>query len=167
MDVSCKKKDDFEKYYQNEYKNIISHYYEFINEKKKKVIIPRLIACFIFCIILIILKKKFNINEILGNYDDIAVIIFFVIVIFSFIYSIKKTLDNIMFELNETIVKDIIAFICDTNINNVRYEPKLMVSKDDFSKLELFNLDVVNYSGRNFIKTMYNKNTMVFSDMEK
>lgn len=166
MDVSLKNQSNFENYYQGEYKDIVTHYYEIVKGKKLSTIILKIIFSIILSIISIILINKFNIKEILENYYSIVSIMYFIFIVLVTFFSIRNSLKEIMSELNEYIIKDMIAFISDNNIEDVMYEPKKKVSEESFDKMELFNLDVVKYNGKNYIKALYNKNSMVFSDME-
>ncbi len=166
MDVNIKNQYDFEKYYRNEYNEVITNYYELIKVKRLLAIIFRIIFSIILSVISVMLINTFCTKTMLNNYYSIILTIYFVIIFFATIFSIKKALNDIMFDLSEQIIKDMIAFISNNNANEVMYEPKMRVSKDSLNKMELFNLDVVKYSGKNYIKAQYNKNNMVFSDMQ-
>ena len=166
MDVSLKNKIDFEKYYQNEYNNVITHYYEITKGKKILAITSRIIFSIVLSIIYLVLINTSKLKEILNDYYITLTMIYFVIIIISTILAIRKSLIQIMYELNENIIRDLLAFISDNEPENVIYEPKKMVSEKSFDEMELFNLDVVKYNGKNYIKVPYNKNNMVFSDMK-
>ena len=166
MDVNIKNEFDFEKYYKNEYNCIISNYYESVKNKRTKIIVFKIIFSIILSAFVIGLINIFNIEALLNNYYSVILIIYFIVIFSTMIMSIKKSLDCMMLELNEYIIKDMIAFVSNNDVSEIMYEPEKMVSRDSFDKMELFNLDVVKYNGKNYIKVLYNKNSMVFSDIE-
>ena len=166
MDVNIKNEFDFEKYYKNEYNCIISNYYESVKNKRTKIIVFKIIFSIILSAFVIGLINIFNIEALLNNYYSVILIIYFIVIFSTMIMSIKKSLDCMMLELNEYIIKDMIAFVSNNDVSEIMYEPEKMVSRDSFDKMELFNLDVVKYNGKNYIKVLYNKNSMVFLDIE-
>ena len=166
MDVNLKNEIEFEKYYQNEYSKVITHYYEFLKEKRLSIVIFRIIFGAILSIISVILINTLNLKELLNNYYTIGITLYFIIIATATIVSIRKSLTEIMYKLNEDIFRDLLAFISDNELENIIYEPKKRLSEEAFDKMELFNLDVVKYNGKNYIKVPYNKNNMVFSDMK-
>ena len=166
MDVNLKNQSNFEKYYQSEYKDVMAHYYETVKGKKLSTIAFRVLFGGTLSVISIVLANKFDIKEVLDNYYTLISTIYFAFIVVATFFSIKNTLKEIMSKLNEDIMRDIIAFISDNKIEDIMYEPKKKLSEESFDKMELFNLDVVKYNGKNYIKALYNKNNMVFSDME-
>lgn len=166
MDVNLKNQSNFEKYYQSEYKDVMAHYYETVKGKKLSTIAFRVLFGGALSVISIVLANKFDIKEVLNNYYTLVSTIYFAFIVVATFFSIKNTLKEIMSKLNEDIMRDIIAFISDNKIEDIMYEPKKKLSEESFDKMELFNLDVVKYNGKNYIKALYNKNNMVFSDME-
>lgn len=165
MDVKLKSEVDFEKYYQSEYKNEISSYYENLKDKKKFNIILSSVFAIVISIVSVLAIDVLNLKELLNNKFSIVVSIYFIILLLGTIFAIYNSLKREMLKINEDIIKDILAFISDNPQNEVTFEPKLMLSKDALDKMELFNLDVVKYTGKNYIKVKYNNNMMVFSDM--
>lgn len=166
MDVNLKNEIDFEKYYQNEYNNVIANYYEMLKGKRVSAIIFRIIFSIALSIIYIIVMNTLNLKEMLNNYYTIINIIYFTTVIIGTLFSIRKCLHETMYELNQDIMKDILAFISNKGLNDIVFDSKLKLSEESLDKMDLFNLNVVKYSGKNYIKVPYNKNTMVFSDMK-
>jgi len=165
MDVKIKNEIDFEKYYQSEYNSVISHYYEMIKGKKISLIISRLLFGIIISIISTVLINKLNLRNYINSYYTIATTIYFVVIVLTTLLSIHNRLKVEMQKLNENIIKDILSFISDNELDNIMFDPKKKLSEEAFDKMELFNLDVVKYNGKNYIKVPYNKNNMVFSDM--
>ena len=166
MDVNLKDEIDFEKYYQNEYSNVIANYYEMLKGKRLSAIIFRIIFSVALSIIYLMVMNKLNIKEVLNNYYMIINVIYFAIIIICTFFSIKHCLNERMYELNQDIISDIQAFISNNGLNNIVFDPKLKLSEEAFDKMDLFNLNVVKYTGKNYIKVPYNKNNMVFSDMK-
>jgi len=160
-----KMEKDFENFYQNEYYNTIEKYYDILKKKKKSILLFRVVIGIIISLIytyfIMIFKFKSNLN----NYYIMINIIFYLVLSVMIIISIYKSLKIEMEKINEYVIKDILAFISDNDLNNVIYEPKKKVSKESFDKMELFDLNIVKYNGKNYIKVPYNKNNMVFSDM--
>lgn len=166
MDVNLKNEIEFEKFYQNEYINAISYYYENLKGKRISTIAFRLLFTAILSAISGILINTLNLKEILNDYYNTVIYIYYILVTIATIFSIKKALAKIMYKLNEDIMRDLFAFISNNGLENVMYDPKKMLSEEALEKMELFNLDVVKYRGKNYIKVPYNKNNMVFSDIK-
>jgi len=166
MDVNLKKELEFEKFYQNEYINTISHYYENLKGKKISTIVFKILFTVILCIISRMLINTFNLKELLNCYYSIVLYSYYAIIVIATIFSTKKSLSKLMYELNEDIMRDLFSFISNNELENVMYDPKKMLSKEALEKMELFNLDIVKYRGKNYIKVPYNKNNMVFSDIK-
>lgn len=166
MDVNLKNEIDFEKYYQNEYNNVIANYYEMLKGKRASAIIFRIIFSMVLSIVYIIVMNALNLKEMLNNYYTVINIIYFTTVIIGTLSSIRNCLNETMYELNQDIMKDILAFISNNGLNDIVFDPKLKLSEESLDKMDLFNLNVAKYSGKNYIKVPYNKNTMVFSDMK-
>ena len=163
MDV--KNEFDFQKYYENEYNSIISNYYEMLKGKKVLPIIFRIIFGVVISTISLIIINKLNLKAYLDNYYTLTTWTYFATIIVSTLLSIYKYLNDEMVKINEYIFKDLLAFISGNELDQVMYEPKKKVSEEAFDKMELFNLDIVKYNGRNYIKVPYKGNNMVFSDM--
>ncbi len=164
MDV--KTKLDFEKYYQSEYKNTILGYYEKLKEKRTAAIVLRIISGVIVSIMAFLLIDLLNLKTIIDAHYSKLLVFYNIFIAVGVFLSIKAALSKMMYELNEDIIRDIIAYISENTTNDIMFEPKKMLSRDALEKMELFNLDVVKYTGKNYIKALYNKNSMVFSDME-
>lgn len=162
MDVN--QTTNFESFYSNKYKEIVKEYYDLVKPKKIRVIIFVILLGVLLGIMPTIF---FNIlKQLLGNYYTMSITLYYIVMIVITLYSIKKSLKLIMVEVNEYIIRDIIAFISNNNVENIMFEPKQRLAKEAFEKMDLFNLNIVKYNGSNYIKALYNKNTMVFSDME-
>lgn len=162
MDVN--KSINFEEFYLNKYKDTIKEYYDLVKPKKIRVIILRILLGGLLGIIPTfvsdILKQTF------ANYYIMLMILYYIIVAVTTLYSMKESLKDIMFDVNEDIIRDMIAFISNNNVNDIVFEPKQRLKEEALDKMELFNLNIVKYNGRNYIKALYNNNTMVFSDIE-
>jgi len=166
MDVKIKNQIEFENFYKNEYINVISHYYENLKEKRLPIIIYRIIFGIISGLIPIVLINTFSLKGLINNYYNIVIYIYYAIITIATIFSIKKSLSKVMYELNNDIICDLLAFISNNELENVEYSPKKRLSEEALERMELFNLDVVKYKGKNYIKAPYNKNKMVFSDIK-
>ena len=162
MDVN--QTTNFESFYSNKYKEIVKEYYDLVKPKKIRVIIFVILLGVLLGIMPTIF---FNIlKQLLGNYYTMSITLYYIVMIVITLYSIKKSLKLIMVEVNEYIIRDIIAFISNNNVENIMFEPKQRLAEEAFDKMNLFNLNIVKYNGSNYIRALYNKNTMVFSDME-
>ena len=162
MDVN--QTTNFESFYSNKYKEIIKEYYDLIKPKKIRVIIFITLLGVLLGIMSILFSNI--LKQLFVNYYTMLIILYYIVTIVTILYSIKKSLKSIMIEINEDIIRDIIAFISNNNVENILFEPKQRLAEEAFDKMNLFNLNIVKYNGRNYIRALYNKNTMVFSDME-
>lgn len=163
MDV--KKNIDFEQYYENEYNNVIAHYYKNIKDEKMFAIILRIIVGVILIVILTMIDKKINLKEPLNNYYIWIISAYYTLIVVGTIISIINHLKKQIYKINEYIIKDMVAFVTNNDLDDVTYESKLQISEDSIEKMGLFNLDVVKYNGKNYINAQYNKNSMAFSDI--
>ncbi len=167
MDVSkkIKNKFDFQQYYQEQYSKVITRYYDLIKEKRNSNIGYGVLLGIIVEVIYFIIMNLFKIKEIFEQYYDFFTVGYLVIVVVCVIISIHKSLKKELYKISEYIIKDMIAFASDNELENVKYEPKQRVSKESFDRMNLFNLDIVQYNGENYINVLYEKKSMVFSDM--
>lgn len=160
-----KSEEDFNHFFDNEYYDKLNVYYNECNKKKKKIMLSKLFWGSILAIFFVIVTTLIELNKYTNGslwLIDLAVICVIGIGVFFAIYN--NTRKN-MIELNDKIIMDIIAFITGNSIENIEYSPEKRISKNSLNESNLFNLNVVNYNGKNFIKAPYNKNTMVFSDI--
>lgn len=167
MDVILKTKENFEEFYKTDYKNKIDSYYKKITGKKIKLFLVRAIVMIALYVIIFLLCEFFKVKQQIEiSYYYTGVILCLLFVLISTIISIYKSFKCENRKLNEYIIEDIIAFVSDSNLNEIKFERKSRLSKESFEKMELFNLDTVNYDGRNFISANYNGNDMFFSDID-
>lgn len=166
MSVKKKNLDDFKSFYNIKYKDIINNYYKYILEEEKSIITHRFIILVIFVILFIVYTYFFGLKNMINHNIVYMFLIFFFSCFTILLLSARVSLNKLVYKMNEYIIKDIIAFISENNEKNISFEPKQMLSKDSFSQMDLFNLDVVKYTGKNYIRVPYNKNALVFSDME-
>lgn len=167
MDVSkkIKNKFDFQQYYQEQYSKVITRYYDLIKEKRNSNIGYGVLLGIIVEVIYFIIMNLFKIKEIFEQYYVFFTVGYLVIVVVYVFISIHKSLKKELYKISEYIIKDMIAFASDNELENVKYEPKQRVSKESFDRMDLFNLDIVQYNGENYINVLYEKKSMVFSDM--
>ncbi len=166
MDVTVKSLEDFEKYYQSNYQEVVSQFYERIKSKKGEIIGLRVAIGVILCLLVPTLCETLHLKEILGSRYSVLLYCAYALILLGTFFAIKTSLAKLFQEQSETMIKDIIAFICSKNKDEVMFEPKLMISTEALEKMELFNLDVVKYTGKNYIKAPFFKNNMVFADMK-
>lgn len=160
-----KNDEEFNQFLDNKYFDEISELYGCIKEKKKKIIISKirfgLIIEGFFIVITNVIELNKYVNGFLWLIDLVTILIISVIAYSSTCFEIRK----IMKSLNDEIIKDIFSFISDNDRNEIEYSPEKKISKDSLNEAGLFNLDIVNYDGKNFTKVPYYKNTMIFSDL--
>ncbi len=160
-----KSEEDFNHFFDNEYYDKLKVYYEECNKEKKKIIFSKLLYGSILTIFFIIITAVIELNKytngLLWLIDILAISVIGISVFFAIYNSIKEY----MLELNDEIIKDMISFLSGNPTENIEYSPEKRISKNSLNESNLFNLNVVNYNGKNFIKAPYNKNTMVFSDI--
>ena len=157
--------EEFKQFFDNEYFDKLNIYYNEHNKKKKNIVLSKVcygsILAIFFVIITTVIELNRYINGLLWFLD---IIVIFIIVV-SVLFAIHSNIRESMFEFNDKIIVDIIAFLSENPIDNIEFSPNKRISRNSLNESNLFNLNVVNYSGKNFIKAPYNKNTMVFSDM--
>lgn len=160
-----KSEEDFNHFFDNEYYDKLTAYYEEGNKKKRKIILSKVlygsVLAIFFVIIIGIIELNKYVNGFLWLIDTTAI----VVIGFCTFYDIYNNIRKNMIELNDEIIMDIIAFLSGNLVENIEYSPEKRISKDSLNESNLFNLNVTNYNGKNFIKVPYNKNTMVFSDI--
>ena len=156
-----KNKKDFLYYYQKEYKKVLDRKVkEFQKEyfKKLKIIIfEHIMYLVIFGLLILFFGDKF---------DNILSLIFISLVMMLFFFIINyKLLDNqkkdISYQINYFIYQDILSFFTDDFI----YEENTQLAIEDFNKMGLFNLDILNYQGCNFTGTTINNKNIIYCDV--
>ncbi len=156
-----KNKKDFLLYYQKEYKMILDRKVDELKKeyyKKLKVIILEQVMYFIVFVLLIIL---FGDNSILT-----LLLIFLLMILFGFTLFINyKLLDNqkkdISYQINIVIYQDILSFLT----NDYLYEENTQLAIEDFNKMGLFNLDILNYEGCNFTGVNIDNKRFLYCDV--
>ena len=160
-----KSDEDFNQFFDNEYYDKLTEYYESYRNERKKAIISKSIfggiLSFFFIVIMIVIELNKYVNGYVWVIDIVALICIVVGVYLSIYNELKKD----MKELNDEIIKDIIVFISDSSQEKVEFSPDCRVSRDSLNESNLFNLGLVEFNGKNFIKVPYHKNTLVFSDL--
>lgn len=160
-----KSEDDFNQFLDNEYFDELSTYYNSYYNRIRKAITSKIVFGVILGIFFLIIANVVELNKYVNVFFwliDFFVIFFIAVGTFFSIYSEIK---NDMFELNDEIIKDIVSFISERDKTDIDYSPNKMISKESLNEVGLFNLDVVKYSGKNYLNVPYYKNTMVFSDI--
>ena len=139
MDVN--QTTNFESFYSNKYKEIVKEYYDLVKPKKIRVII----VITLLGVLLGIMPTLFSniLKQLFVNYYTTLIILYYIVMIVTILYSIKKSLKSIMIEINEDIIRDIIAFISNNNVENILFEPKQRLAEEAFDKMNLFNLNIV------------------------
>lgn len=158
---------EFKDYYEKQYISVIDTYYQELRKENIKKLLKNLAYLLIALILFFGITNLFNLNE-RFQYFNLITVLFVIMAIYFTISSIKDDKNILLLNLQQRVVKDILAFILQDNPDNILYEPKLMISKDSFEKAELFNLDLkdVKFSGENYVRFKYNNNTIVFSDLD-
>lgn len=159
--------NDFKDFYESKYYEVIDNYYDEIKKEHFKEILKNIGILFIAIVLFFVLSEVFNLPEKIGYYNLITVI-YLVLAVYITITSIIEDKKNLVSEVRKKVMKDMLAFIVSDDANNVVYDQKMQVSKESFNKAELFNLELkdIRYKGANYARFKYNKNTIVFSDID-
>lgn len=155
--------NDFIKYYEEEYKNIINN--DLTNELAKYRQSLIMIIIGMMTPLVLIYLNYLNILKV----NSSTQIFIYIILVFSFfllLISGIKTINNkkkkMMHTINNLIFADIIKFITD---NNYEYTSNMELAEEDFAKINLFNLETLYYQGRNFTRCVNNSLPMIISDV--
>lgn len=160
-----KSEEDFNHFFDNEYYDKLKEYYNEYKDEIKRIIISKCVFGGILSIFFILIMIAIQLNEYLYGLVWIIDIIALICIGLGTFISIHSEIKKEMKNYNDEIIKDILAFISNNVADNVEYSPEKRISKSSLNESNLFNLNIVNYNGKNFIKAPYNKNTMVFSDI--
>lgn len=163
MDV--KKSVSFEEYYEDEYHRAIKRYYESVKNKKTFCIIVGFVTLIFLIALLEYIFKSLNLFEILNEYYTVVKYSCFTILAIIIFIPVYISLKKEMYGINEHVIRDILLFINEGDSSKVEYKPKSKLSNDSLNKMELFNLDVVRYTGKNFSTAYYKKHLMTFADI--
>lgn len=158
---------DFKEFYESKYYEVIDNYYDEIKKEYFKEILKNIGILFIAIVLFFVLSEVFSLPEKIRYYNLIT-IIYLALAIYRTITSIIEDKKNLVSEVRKKVMKDMLAFIVSDDSNNVVYDQKMQVSKESFNKSELFNLELkdIQYKGANYARFKYNKNTIVFSDID-
>lgn len=161
-----KSEEDFNQFFDNEYYSKVSEYYEGYKNDRKKAIVSKCLFGGMLSIFFIIIMIVIELNKYVNGYLWLIDIVALVCIVIGVLLSIYNELKKDMKELNDEIIKDILVFISNSSSDKVEYSPEKRVSKESLNESNLFNLNLVDFDGMNFVKVPYYKNTMVFSDLQ-
>ncbi len=162
MDV--KTEENFREFYENEYCSVINEYYENLKKTKNTIFISRIVIGILLIVVPFVAIKMFAEQIPITAYGP-ACALWSIAIIALIIFAIHSNMKKQMYELNEEIIKDILVFISNGDREKIKYEPKTRLSTESFDNMELFNLDVVKYNGKNYTCVPYNKKNIVLSDI--
>ncbi len=152
-------KDEFEKF-NNNYREKLEKYFSKFYKRKNNIIFKFLMVLCVFEMIYIVFSLILFKEDILKL---ISIIICTLIIVIVFIFAIYKALKREKIYITDNIILDIVKFI--SKDDNSVFDPGRMISKETISKMELFNLEKLQYTGKNVIQSNFNGNPMSFSDM--
>ena len=158
-----KNKKDFLLYYQKNYKNIIDKKFDELNKeyyRKVKNIMVEYIICFILLVVLILFFYNNFINIISIVFIILLMFLFFFIIFINYKYLSNKQ-KELSYQINNLIYQDIISFLT----NNYLYEENTQLAIEDFKKMGLFNLDILNYQGSHFTCVNINNKRFLYCDV--
>ncbi len=157
-----KTKDDFLNFYHASYRNyLFKLYHNEIHEYQKKlikIVIKEFLMVIFLLFILFVWYMKY------WDFSFLLVIFFLISFLALTVINIKYLFDmasDTKYEINYLIYKDLLGFIS----NNDYYECRNnQLSKEDFSRMNLFNLSILNYQGDNFAASSYLGKRFLFCD---
>ncbi len=158
-----KNKKDFLLYYQKEYKKILDKNIDKLNKeyyKKVKNIILEHIIYFIMVIMLIFVFYNNFSNIIFMVFIILLVILFFFIIFINYKLLTNQRKD-ISYQINSLIYQDILSFLT----NDYLYEKNTQLAIEDFNKMGLFNLDILNYRGSHFTGVNIHNKRFLYCDV--
>lgn len=164
MDV--KNEVDFSNFLESEYLSKIDEYYGEVEKNIKSTLIIGFSVSIAFAIVFPLVFKPSMVMETIGNGYFVILICYYLILFGAALITIRRACKKILFKINESIIKDILAFILNDESSDITYEPKKRVSKAALMEYDLFNFDLLNYDGKNYTCAKFNNDWMVFSDIE-
>lgn len=168
--MDLKSENDFLEFYENEYKYTIERYYENNKIKRNKIILLGIFILGILISLSLYIVNVSNIKDYIVQYmlPGKKILIGYIVALTFFIFlGIRSALKKVMNTLSEDIIRDIYTYIGDENPKNpVKYKPASQLKSDYFNKMELFNLDLLKYTGKNYSEVYYNKKNMCFCDVK-
>lgn len=167
--MDLKSENDFIQYYENEYNYTIDRYYDNYKSKRKEIIVSRIIILIVLVIISILVMDVLNLKSQIEQsslpYNSV-IICYYTFISLVFAFSTFSALKKSMTTITEYIIGDIYSFIGDTNpAKPADYRPNSKLNADSINAMDLFNLDILKYTGKNYSLVQYNKKNMCFCDL--
>lgn len=165
MKYVYKSEEDFNHFLDNEYYDKLNEYYTGYKDKRTKIIISKCIFGIVLAVFFVVVMNVIELNKYINGYVWFVDLIAIICTVWAVITSMHHDLKRGLKDVNDEIIKDLIVFISDSSYENVEYSPEKRISKESLNESNLFNLGLVEFNGKNFIKAPYYNNTMVFSDL--
>ena len=159
-----KTKEDFIYFYNNILKDIVKdsfdlYHNDYINKKNKVVFEQSILLIFIFITIFLLIKEIYDKYILLLLLAVFSLLFIFLLIIN--LRSLKMKRKSCYYLVNRTIYQSILEFISN---NDFVYESNTQLAYEDFMKMSLFNLNLLNYVGSNFTASHLNDKRFVFCD---
>ncbi len=140
---------EFKDFYYSSYKNEFDLFYQDARKRYLKKLY-KLLSIEGILLLIIIASVFLYIYNIFSNYIVLILIVLFVSLLYSFLLLINNIFflkEKLYIEVNSKLYQDFLLFISD---DEYIYEEDTELNIDDFRKMSLFNLKLLNYSGKNF-----------------
>ena len=158
-----KNKEDFIKFYDEYYGTIINKFFKKELKKYNKIrlgYILKNIVCFLL---------PFFFYFFIDLEEDLKVFVtfcLFIAIFFLFLLDLKllkNKYNKFLNYVNREIYCNLLIFI--TNDQNIHYYPNTVLALNDFNQMNLFNLDLLYYDGKNLTSSFFLNKSFVFCDI--
>ena len=151
--------DFYNKYFKKELNNYCNEIRKDYYKKRNTYIIESMLFGFLI-IVFLLLSKNINLY-----YRIVIIILLFVCLCGLTILNIRllnKYKRELMYYVNTFIYTSNVAFL---SKNDYFYEDNTQLAMEDFDKIQLFNLDILHYTGDNLTAAVYDKKKFVMCDV--
>ncbi len=151
--------DFYNKYFKKKLNNYCNEIRKKYYKKRNTYIIESMLFGFLI-IVFLLLSKNINLY-----YRIVIIILLFVCLCGLTIFNIRllnKYKRELMYYVNTFIYTFNVAFL---SKNDYFYEDNTQLAMEDFDKIQLFNLNILHYTGDNLTAAVYNKKKFVMCDV--
>ena len=153
--------EKFKEFYASYKEQIDEFYFQLKKAKERYIQHSFIMAILLCCIFLVGTLGLLKISVTTFLWEIIIVCIALFVVCFG---SVFIRLKPVLTKMTEKIMLDIIKYI--SGDEQAKFIHNSMISQESIADMELFNLDNLKYTGKNYIAANYNNNAMNFADME-
>lgn len=165
--IIMKSKTDFINFYHRIFEKVLNEY----TNKLKKILLSKLFKLIIEQVFIIVITfisyylfNHYHLTNFkyIGMFIIIIGVIIFVLFLILNIRLFLKTKSELNEEINEFIYESILNFLSN---NEYVYDKNTQLAEEDFDKMNLFNLDILNYTGSNLTASVCENKKFVMCDV--